>query len=212
VPGHPASSPQPPNSHAGTSAAWVASKSGTSPADPCDVAAVSRWTVVVLMTDSLHGPSGLSKATWTDADFATMGWHDCRIHAISISEYDDDTLPPARLLLDLDYIVRWVDPVPGDEHFTFWIAPATLVFDRAWDVSGQLGPMHEAMEIADIHQLEAPDGSTDPLWHLEGQNFDLRLRAAGYTQFLRLPPLHVPRQILTSAERSGLSFAEQSFS
>jgi hypothetical protein len=52
-----------------------------------------------LVIDLPHGPSGLSRATWTDADFAAMGWHDCRIHAVRISEYDE-TLPPARLLLD----------------------------------------------------------------------------------------------------------------
>jgi hypothetical protein len=62
------------------------------------------------MTDA---PSGLSKAVWTDADFPVMGWHDCRIHAVSVAEHEDDTLPPTRLLLDLDYIVRWVDPAPS---------------------------------------------------------------------------------------------------
>lgn len=164
-----------------------------------------------MVIDLPHGPSGLSQATWTEADFATMGWHDCRIHAISIGEYDDDTLPPARMLLDLDYIVRWVSPAHGEKNFTFWIAPATLVFERAWNISGRLGPLHEVLEIADIHRLDAADHSTDPLWHVEGQNFDLHLRAAGYTQFVRLPPQHVPRQVLTSAERSGISFAEESF-
>lgn len=162
------------------------------------------------MIDVLHGPSGLSAATWTDADFATMGWHDCRIHAVSIGEYDDDTLPPARLLLDLDYIVRWVPPAHREEHFTFWLAPATLVFEGAWDISGSIGPLHEILEIADIHRLDGSAG-TDPMWHIEGQNFDLRLRAAGYTQFVRMPPQHVARQSLTSAERSGISFAEKSF-
>jgi hypothetical protein len=32
------------------------------------------------------------------------------------------------------------------------------------------------------------------LWHIEGRNFALRLREPGYTQHLRLPPKHVPRQ------------------
>jgi hypothetical protein len=71
-----------------------------------------------------HEPSGLTKATWTDADFAEMGWHDCR-------------------------------------------TPATLVFE---------------------------------------------LRSDGFTQYLRQPPHHVPRQFLTPAERGGLSFAERAFS
>lgn len=37
---------------------------------------------------------------------------------------------------------------------------------------------HEAMEIADVHWLDAADGCSEPVWHIEGQNFDLRLRAA----------------------------------
>lgn len=163
------------------------------------------------MIDLPHGPSGLSRARWTDADYADMGWHDCRIHAVSIGEHEDGTLPPARLLLDLDYLVRWIDPAPGEQHFTFWIAPATLVFEHAWDITGQVGPLHELMEIADVHRLDAADGNTDPSWHIEGQNFDLRLRAAGYTQFLRQPPQRVRRQMLTMTERSGISFAEECF-
>lgn len=158
-----------------------------------------------------HEESGLSRVTWTDADYLDMGWHDCRVHAVSVGGYEDDTLPPARLLLDLDYIVRWVQPTGPDGRFTFWIAPATLVFEQAWQIDGSIGPLHDILEIADIHRLDAPDGDPEPLWHIEGQNFDLRLRAAGFTQYLRLPPRHVPRQLLTVGERGGPGFAERSF-
>jgi hypothetical protein len=158
-----------------------------------------------------HRPSGLSKATWTEADLTDMGWHDCRVHAVSVGEYEDDTLPPARLLLDLDYIVRWVEPAQRDSPFTFWITPATLVFEQAWNITGRLGPLHEVMEIADLHRLDPPDGNPDPLWHIEGQNFEMHLRAHGYIQYLRQPPQHVARQVLTMAQRGGVSFAEQSF-
>ncbi|GIF20426.1 hypothetical protein BJ973_001670 [Actinoplanes tereljensis] len=161
------------------------------------------------MIDLPHEPSGLEKATWTAADFAVMGWHDCRVRAISVGEYEDGTLPPARVLLDLDYIVRWVHPAADQEPFTFWVFPATLVFDGASDITGELGPLHEVLEIADIHRGEQTDG--EPSWHVEGQNFDLRLRAAGYTQYLRRAPLHVPRMMLTSAERGGISFDERAF-
>jgi hypothetical protein len=108
-----------------------------------------------------------------------MGWHDCRVHAVSIGEYADNTLPPARMLLDIDYIVRWVQPAGRDRNFTFWIAPATLVFERAWNIDGRLGPLHEVMEIADVHRLDSPDSDPEPLWHIEGQNFEFRLRAVG---------------------------------
>lgn len=140
-----------------------------------------------------------------------MGWHDCRVHALSIGEYDDDTLPPARMLFDLDYIVRWVEPAGRERHFTFWIAPATLVFEQAWSITGRLELLYEVLEIADIHRLDPPDRNPQPLWHIEGQNFEVRLQAAGYTQYPRRPPRHVPRQVLTLTERAGVSFAEQPF-
>jgi hypothetical protein len=66
------------------------------------------------------------------------------------------------------------------------------------------------MESPMLHRLDQPDSHPHPLWHIEGKNFKLRLRAPGYTQYLRLPPQHVPQQTLTSAERTGISFAEQS--
>ncbi|MEU4525843.1 hypothetical protein AB0F52_44865 [Amycolatopsis sp. NPDC024027] len=157
------------------------------------------------MTD----PSGLSKAVWTDADFPQMGWHDCRIHALGFLEDDDP--PPGRLLLDLDYIVRWVEPARREKHFTFWITPATLVFDQAWDITGDIGPLHGSLEIADLHRLDPPDDKPYPLWHIEGHEFDLKLRARGFRQYLRMAPKHVPRQVLAMTERGGLSFAEQAF-
>jgi hypothetical protein len=153
-----------------------------------------------------HESSGLEKYTWTDADFDVMGWHDSRVHAISVGEREDDRVP--RLLLDLDYIVKWVDPVRPASHFSFWIAPVTLVFEEAWDIEGDLAPAGNLLEIADLHRLDCPDGQ---LWHIEGQNFDLRVRSAGYTQYFRTEPQHVAHQILTIAQRGGLSFAEVAF-
>lgn len=151
----------------------------------------------------------VSKAVWSDADFPVMGWHDCRIHALSLIE--DDDLPPARLLLDLDYIVRWVEPARWRKHFTFWIAPATLVFEQTWDLTGDIGPLYGNLEISDLHRLAPPDERPYPLWHIEGHEFDLRFRARGFRQYLRTPPQHVDRQVLTMTERGGLSFAEQAF-
>jgi hypothetical protein len=162
------------------------------------------------MDELVHAASGLAKATWTDADFDAMGWHDCHVHAVSIGVREDG-FPWQRVLIDLDYIVRWVDPAFGRQHFTFWIAPSTLVFDEAWDISAELDPGNDLLEIADLHHLAPPDDKPDPLWHIEGQNFDLRLRAPSYTQYLRTVPIHSKHQYLTTSERGGLSFTETSF-
>ena len=39
---------------------------------------------------------------WADADFDAMGWHDITVHAMGFDERKDT----ARLLLDIDYILR----------------------------------------------------------------------------------------------------------
>ena len=43
----------------------------------------------------------LEKKIWTDADFAQMGWHDCRIYKLRLTR---------DLELDIDYIFRWNQP------------------------------------------------------------------------------------------------------
>ena len=156
------------------------------------------------MTSAVHA----APDTWTEADYPHMGWHDCRIHAISLAEHGEDgALPQVRLMLDLDYIVRWEQPASPDGHLTFWIAPATLVFEGAWGICGEFGPLHEQLEIADIHRLDPADEHPEPSWHVEGQNFGFHLRARGYRQHLRAAPVNVPRKVLTSQERGGVSFA-----
>jgi hypothetical protein len=163
------------------------------------------------MGDGGHGPSGLSKSVWSDADFAEMGWHDATIHGLSVDAARE--LP--RLLLDLDYIVRWVQPAPPSTYFSFWVSPATLVFEDVWDLEGELdftGTVPD-LEIADVHRL-APEGDRQdlPLWHIEGHAFDLRFRASGYRQYFRRSPTLVPRQALSRADRGGCTFDEVAFS
>jgi hypothetical protein len=48
-------------------------------------------------------------------------------------------------------------------------------------------------------------------WTLLGNEFQIRLRATGYTQYFRRPPLHSPHQRLSFDQRGGLSFDENSY-
>ncbi|HKE15967.1 MAG TPA: hypothetical protein VKB80_13915 [Kofleriaceae bacterium] len=162
------------------------------------------------MSEPLHQPSGLEKAIWTDADFDDMGWHDARIYAMGVHDDERGAVPPTRLLFDLDYIVRWLDPVRPARTYTFWVAPATLVFERVWDLTGSLEHASE-LEVADLHRAPSPDQYPDPVWHVDGQAFELRFRAPGFVQYFRRPPLHVPGQGLTMAQRGGISLAEAAF-
>ncbi|MEW1912613.1 hypothetical protein AB0442_29960 [Kitasatospora sp. NPDC085895] len=163
------------------------------------------------MDSGSHPESGLAKSVRSDADFEEMGWHDATLHGLYLQQ-TDDVVP--RLLLDLDYVVRWVHPVRPAKNFTFWVAPATLVFEQVWDLEGSLGltNTHPELEIDDVYRLAPDDGRSEwPQWHVEGHGFDLRFRAGGFRQYVRQTPRHTPTPTLSAAERGGCCFTEAGF-
>ena len=164
------------------------------------------------MSGGGHRQSGLSKSVWSDADFDEMGWHDATVHGLCVRRSDPDVLRD--LLFDLDYIVRWVQPVPPERYFSFWISPVTLVFEEVWDLQGELGFAGTApdLEIDALHRLTPEDNRPEwPLWHLEGHLFDLRFRAAGFHQYFRQAPRLVQHRTLSPADRGGCVFDEAAF-
>ena len=62
---------------------------------------------------------------WTEADFDDLGWHDCTIHDLGL---DQDGEYQGDLLLDLDYIVEWIEAPKNS--FRFRVAPALLRFQN----------------------------------------------------------------------------------
>lgn len=64
---------------------------------------------------------------WTDADFASMSWHDNHVYAFRIEQGEWGS---GVLTLDIDYIEEWLKTEKG---FRFRILPAKLVFS---DVTG----------------------------------------------------------------------------
>ena len=146
----------------------------------------------------------LAKTVWTAADFATMGWHDNAVHALAL-----EPAPPypSCLLVDLDYIVAWVPPTPPGTAFSFWICPATLVFDPAWDLTADIDLRIFSFELS-LNAIErsGPDAHGIFAWTLDGHEFTMRLRATGFTQYLRCPPICSPHQRLSIDDRGGLSF------
>ena len=174
----------------------------------------------------MHPESGLSKATWTDRDVDAMSWDLCQIHALAVTgdeglpddlppevRMEMDDLPPdapsaLALHLDLDYIVRRVEPPTGD--YQFWVAPATLIFDSLWAVTGDLRSICLPLQMRNLHSLGRVSPYEEPAWHLEGRDFDLRFRAWGFTLHLRRPPRY-GRRVLRMADRGGISFEARSF-
>ena len=128
---------------------------------------------------SQETPPSISKAIWTDADFDDMGWHDAAVHGLATRPEDDHT---GRLLIDLDYIIEWVPPADGETYFSFWIVPATLVFEHTWDLTLQIDHLDSAgleLELERDHpdarpaprkqqRLDARGSQLHPRRHLRG--------------------------------------------
>jgi len=143
---------------------------------------------------------------WTHADFDEMGWHDATIHAFAI---DQDQF---ELMFDLDYIVEWVRPEDEGGYFSFWVAPATLVFEGVQDVSIEIAFPHiRHIDVFDLHREPAgkPDkkGVQDWAWRLELADGAITFRANGFRQHFRAEPVHRSIHPVAVAERGGISFA-----
>jgi hypothetical protein len=74
----------------------------------------------------------LERWVWTDEDFEAMDWRHACVHAVPV---EDDGR--SRVLLDLDHIVGGVVSEPPGRELSFRLAPATLVFEKVWDLKGE---------------------------------------------------------------------------
>ncbi len=154
-------------------------------------------------------PALRTKWEWTDADYEQMGWHDAHVHAFAASPETYE------FLLDIDYIVRWEGPDPAEGYYTFWVAPATLVFHNASAIEVHIGPSQGDMQILDLERTDeqlTPNGTmTYWQWSSFGVAGHFSLRATGYTQYIRQPPVRTATQYLSGEERGGLSFSRCPF-
>ena len=149
----------------------------------------------------------LEKWVWSTDDFEHMGWHDALVHAFAFEPEEWE------LVLDLDYILRWVDPAPGTTGYRFWSAPATLVFADVADLRIEFEP-GPGFELADILRSDPKEPDLGPdspssmhwLWTLAFHNGRVSFRSPGFTQWFRRAPTFNSSQSLTREERGGLSF------
>lgn len=143
----------------------------------------------------------LEKAVWTSNDFEVMGWHDSRVWAMVAAEESYE------FAMDLDYIFKWVHPEPGETYFQFWVAPVTMVFENAHDISIDIESSLGGIEVADLQREEpTPNGAlTDYLYRFECQEGTISLRATGYRLYVRSEPRLRQSQCLSLAERGGIS-------
>lgn len=148
---------------------------------------------------------GLIKSFWTHEDFDGMGWHDARLYAFTV-------LPESfELVMDLDYITRWVHPVPPETHFSFWVSPVTLVFRDVQNMS-------VAIEMTALCEVEILDVKRGPAtsghgwrWVLELSCGEVALDASGFAQYFRQEPTFITHQHLGMDARGGISYARTVF-
>ncbi|MDO6429785.1 hypothetical protein Q4E93_04275 [Flavitalea sp. BT771] len=158
-------------------------------------------------------PYHLEKKIWTESDFPIMGWHDAPVYGMTF--LSDASALSNQLLFDLDYIFQWITPIPPDNHFSFWIAPATLIFKHVADLNLEINhepPYTFDFEIRDIYRLEEltyPNGGTYWKWQIELGNGNIYFKASGYEQIIRKPPALTTSQEFP--DRGETSFSGTTF-
>jgi hypothetical protein len=166
----------------------------------------------VLTFAPMH-PFELEKKVWTEADFSMMGWHDAPVYAMAF--FSDSKTGSNDLVFDLDYIFRWVDPVPPNAHFSFWIAPCTLAFKNVHELTVDMNTLppqivdFEIMDIARLDECQYPGGLPCWKWHIETGNGDIYFSSIGYEQVVKQPPAHTQTQAFPG--RGQANFSRMSF-
>lgn len=139
----------------------------------------------------------LEKWIWTEADFDVMGWHDCPIYAMKFD---------GNLSFDLDYLFKWNEPEVEGMPFTFWISPATLIFE---DVTlfkvNFITDFVNGLEIYEISK-SAVENTTE--WTLETQEGNIIIRSKGFKQVIRRKPTLQFNQCISHEERGENYFSD----
>jgi hypothetical protein len=147
----------------------------------------------------------IQKPVWSEADFEQMGWHDVHVHAAAFG------FEILEWWLDIDYIFSWVDPSNGQSCYSFWIAPATLVFETVYDLKMEIESRNGELSLQSIARDQASarnalPNRTEWRWVLEFNEGTVTFRSVGFSQFTRRPPILTQAQRLMIEQRGGISF------
>jgi hypothetical protein len=152
------------------------------------------------MPTELYRPE---KRFFTEQDFAQMSWRDNPIHAIAFGPGPDE------LSLDIDYIFKCELASSASGHETFWVSPATLVFEDVFD----LRIKHKAEAALTLLAIKREEVRRSKLhkklwrWRMTCVEAEWSFCATGYRQLIRKPPELVGRRRLDPSERGGYNLA-----
>ena len=133
----------------------------------------------------------LEKNIWTDADFENMGWHDCNIYKIRLTE---------DLELDIDYILQWNKPDLEGLPFTFWVAPSTLVFKSVKDLTFDFN-----ISFENTFEIEYIGNENRNRWTIITWQGVIQFNSKGFEQYIRQEPFFEFGQTISYIERYGYS-------
>src|SRR5687767_3437713 len=133
----------------------------------------------------------IEKRIWTDSDFDKMGWHDNHIYKIRLTE---------DLEMDIDYIFKWNQPNLEGLPFTFWVAPATLVFKNIENLRFEFD-----IELEDSFEIEDIERENKNQWTVITRQGNIQFTSEGFEQFIRQDPSFQFGQTISYAERNGYS-------
>lgn len=137
----------------------------------------------------------LEKFLWTEADFDQMGWHDCNIYELRFTDNE--------LEMDIDYIFQWNEPEIESLPYSFWVAPATLVFINVRNLTfDMIFGFRYDLAIDNLEQTLAEHCVS---WTLITQNGNIQFEADGYQQYIRQKPSFQFGQTIPYLERFGYS-------
>ncbi|MES2295773.1 MAG: hypothetical protein V4582_01960, partial [Pseudomonadota bacterium] len=150
--------------------------------------------------------------------FENFCWHDNAIHGFRFVAGDDGC--SGDLVLDLDFIVEWMQPGGDDARFKFRVAPANLTFHATTDllVSIDYGAASAAFGPMVIHEIKREvityaNGFSSFAWTIDinwPPGSQLSFISSGFTQVLRSEPIvrvwGQTRQV--DKNRRGLRFVQ----
>lgn len=154
--------------------------------------------------------SFLEKAICTQDDYEQMNWHDCRMYGFIFQPNDE--WRTTNLLFDIDYRLKWVYPAPSEIHYSFWMAPATLVFKEVSGLNIQMDYNNDSTELPEIIKLVLKKKVKEEEkwiyeWYMELQEGFIAFKSLGFEQIIRQHPVLIQSQILTLEGRNGISFS-----
>lgn len=150
---------------------------------------------------------GIDKLIWTEQDFDLMDWHDATLYGVAF-------LPDRfEFLLDIDYIVRWVQP-DDSTYFSFLVSPATMILENVHDLSVCIAEPYRAIQIQSIKRDDPKpppnaaysDKRIEWQWTIDLEVGEITFSSVGFRQVLRKQPVETNSQSLHLSERGGISF------